>query len=704
MQLAVPAPSDLTVCDLEPIHIPGSIQPHGLLLVADAATGLIVAGAGDIEGRLTAHWHGRPLAQVLGTPVVPPFAEARHLGVVAGAGERFDAVLHPAGAVLLVELEAAEPAPQNATEVLAELDRAALLFERALDIAELGACATRVFRQWTGYDRVMLYQFLDDDSGVVVAEDRVETIGSFLNHRFPASDIPRQARALYIRNRVRVIPDIAYVPAPLRPALPGLDLSDVALRSVSPIHIQYLKNMGVAASASISIVRDGVLWGLIACHNATPKPIPHTLRIACRTLAAGLGRQIVAKDEAAQYRDRLRLRTVEDAVKVRIGSEMPLPELFDAVGVELRQAFHADGFAAIVGRDHFQSGLCPDHGEIERLAHWLAGQSDAVPFSTHALSSRFPPAQAYRGEASGLLACVVATEEPVVLMWFRAEHISVVNWAGNPHKDTSRDPAAELTPRTSFEAWSETVQGEAPRWSLAEIDSVKRLARSVSDARQARRMRDLNRELTATNAENERLLLQKDFLMREVNHRVQNSLQLVSSFLHLQGRAAGDATVADHLDDARRRVAAVALVHRQLYGGDELETVDLSRYLADLCGEMEASMGAEWKQKLSFELAPIVIQADRAVKMGLILTELIINAVKYAYGGAIGPISIALEQHRNRLRLVVADRGAGKSGGRRGFGTRMLVAMVGALAGEMEEEGNNPGLRVVVTVPIQPVP
>jgi light-regulated signal transduction histidine kinase (bacteriophytochrome) len=194
---------------------------------------------------------------------------------------------------------------------LAGLDAAGSSFERAVDLRELCDRAAAAFRELTGFDRVMIYRFLDDDSGVVLAEARSAELGSFLNHHFPASDIPAQARSLYVRSRVRVIPDVGYEPAPLRPpgaACSRLDLGDIALRSVSPVHIQYLKNMGVAASASISIVKDGVLWGLIACHHHAPRQISYETRMTCRTLAGGLARQIRAKEEAGTYRKRSRSR------------------------------------------------------------------------------------------------------------------------------------------------------------------------------------------------------------------------------------------------------------------------------------------------------------------------------------------------------------------------------------------------------------
>jgi chemotaxis family two-component system sensor kinase Cph1 len=700
---------NITACDREPIHIPGAIQPHGLLLVAGAPELTVFGGAGDVEGRLAHDWLGRGLDDLLGQDVRARLDAAPHsttiaLDPVRGAAETFDASAHWADGRVIVELEPAAARQVSAAEALTALDAANVLFERAISLRELCERAAAAFRRLTGFDRVMVYRFLDDDAGVVLAEDRDPALGSFLNHHFPASDIPRQARTLYVRNRVRVIPDVGYVPAPLRSAstdLAALDLSDVALRSVSPIHLRYLQNMGVAASASVSIVRDGVLWGLIACHHGAPRTLSYDVRLACQSLAGGLSRQIRAKEEAEHYRERIRLRALEDAVISRLGTEASLRDFFASTGAELCDTLAATGFAAVQGADLYVTGHCPDDDAVRALAYWIKGKIVLEPYSANNLGERHPPAQAYTDRASGLLATVMDTEEPTVLMWFRPEEIETVNWAGNPHKAVDADPAALLTPRTSFEAWSQAVRGRARPWSLLEIESSNRLMRTIFEARQNRRVRDLNRELTATIKENEALLQQKDYLLKEVNHRTQNSLQLVSAFLGLQSTAVADAALTVHLKEAQRRVAAVALVNRRLYSDDRLETVDLSRYLEDLCEELKASMDRAWSEQITTHLAPIAVSADRAVHVGLVVTELVINANKYAYDGGSGPISISLEQHGARFRLIVADSGGGKTRDRQGFGSRMLAAIVEQMSGTIEDADNEPGLRVVVTAMIK---
>lgn len=699
---------DVTACDREPIHIPGAIQPHGLLLVADAATLAIVAGAGDIENRLADDWLGQDLSTLLAQDVAALIATGETVaGValtgapVAGVSERFDVTIHRNADHVLVELETIDGVPVTAAAMLGRLNAMAMTFERAGNLQALCERAAIAFRQLTGFDRVMVYRFLDDEAGRVMAEDKASGLGTFLNHHFPASDIPKQARALYVRNRTRTIPAIDYVPAVLRPTgFETLDLSDVALRSVSPIHLRYLTNMGVAASASISIVKDGLLWGMIACHHRSPRGLSPDVRAAATTLAGGLARQIRAKEEAEAYRERLRLRAAEDAVIPKLATDPAPRSIVTDLRDDLRRMLDGDGFALVDGAVVAMHGVCPAEDDILDLAEWALTQNGVEPFATHELPSLYPRAESYRPSASGVLALPLV-DEGAMLLWFRAEQIEEVEWAGNPHKAVSLDPNAVLTPRSSFESWTQAVSGRSRPWTREEIEAAHRLRRAFHDAHVNQRLRLLNVDLQRTLADKDILIAQKDVLMKEVNHRVQNSLQLVAAFLSLQAKSSDDAKVKEHLAEAQARLAAVALVHRRLYRDDQVESVDLSRYLEELTGDMKTSLGEDWATRMTLDLAPILVATDRAVSIGLVLTELVINASKYAYEGRAGPIEIVLERHRNRLRLIVADQGVGRSGTREGFGSRMMKAIIAGLSGTIEQDDNMPGLRVILTAPIE---
>jgi light-regulated signal transduction histidine kinase (bacteriophytochrome) len=715
-----PAAPDLIDCDREPIHIPGSIQPHGLLLVVERNSLTLAYAAGPVEAALGRHdWQGASLGELLDDALAGRIArltDSTAVGAYIGPwtgpdGRCWDIAAHPGEAHLLVELEPCATGAPPAAVVLGSLEAAGRAFERASSVRGLCERAAEEFARITGYDRVMIYRFLDDDAGVVVAEHVAPGMDAFLHHHFPSSDIPRQARALYVRNLVRVIPDVAYVPAPLRPAWSEpapLDMSDCALRSVSPIHMQYLRNMGVGASASISIVKDGLLWGLVACHHSEARGLSYDVRAACRALAGGLARQVKAKEEAEAYRERIRLRGFEDEILRGLRPDLPLEETLAEAIPRLRRMLDADGAAIFRGGRLTLDGETPPESAVREMVGWLADAAVVEAIHSDRWGQQEPRALPFQRLASGMLAITISVDEPFLLIWFRAEELQVVNWAGNPHKAVAAEGGA-LTPRASFEAWAETVAGRARPWSVAEIETAGRLRTALLDIRHRRRLHDLNGRLSETLADREALLAQKDFLIREVNHRIQNSLQLVSSFLGLQGRSSDSAEVKASLEEAQRRLQAVALVHRRLYRADQVETIDLGRYLEELIADLSSSMGAEWADHITASLAPITVATDRAVTIGLVLTELVINANKYAYGGRPGPIEIALEQHRGSFRLVVADRGAGKAKGGAGghdaggFGSRMMAAMVSQLQGQLDHGDNLPGLRTVLTAPLAPV-
>jgi light-regulated signal transduction histidine kinase (bacteriophytochrome) len=694
--------TDLTACDREPIHIPGAVQPHGLLLVADATSRKVVAGAGSVEQTLRIDWLGRSLDDLLRQDV-GALLDAMPVGpggtVLGQPVADCDVAIHRAGGTILAELEPAMAEGRDASATFAWMEAVSAGFDRATTLTALCERAAVAFRELTGFDRVMIYRFLDDDAGCVVAEDRDPTLSTFLHHHFPASDIPRQARALYVRNRTRVIPDTAYVPAPLRPAgFESTDLSDVAIRSVSPIHMQYLANMGVGASASISIVTDGVLWGLVACHHNSARMMPRGIRSIAAALAGDLAREIRAKEEAKAYRERLTLRAEEDALRPLLSAQDGLASTVESRGNELRQMFDGDGFALLRGRQVTRVGVLPSDDDLRDFAHWLAHRDDNAVFSTRELGRDWPDAESF-GTIAGVLA--IRLERDTTLVWTRAEQVEEIEWAGNPHKNVVHDPAAQLRPRASFESWREMVRGRSRRWTLEQIDAAHRLRRLLRETRGAAELKRLNGELQEALGIKDAALAEKDLLMREVDHRVQNSLQLVASFLSLQARDAGPGAVADQLTEARSRLSAVALVHRRLYRDDQIGTVDLGRYLTELLDDMKASLGAEWAAHMTVDLAPVLIPTDRAVNVGLIAAELVINATKYAYPGSVGPIAITLERYRNRLRFIVADNGVGRETAREGFGSRMMAAVVQRLNGSVDYDDNAPGLRAVLTAEIE---
>ncbi|RZJ42836.1 MAG: GAF domain-containing protein, partial [Brevundimonas sp.] len=478
-----------------------------------------------------------------------------------------------------------------------------------------------------------------------------------------------------------------------------LDMSDCGLRSVSPVHLKYLENMGVRASASVSIIVDGELWGLVACHSARPQLLPFEVRMAATTLARTLSRQIKAKGDAELYRERTRLRQLEDELVGHLAADRPLEEALADNGRDLADLADADGVAIIGRSGQYRFGVTPPEGAITALARWVADQPGLRPVATHALSQRRPEALAFTAQGSGLLGVHLQGDQPLTVLWFRAEIVETVRWAGDPSTARKTGPGGVLTPRNSFEAWSETVRGRSRRWAPAQIESVTRLRDALIDFAAVSQLRSLTRTLQASLSERDLRLEQQEFLIREVNHRVQNSLTLVSSFLGLQARQA-DPAAQTQLLEARRRVRAVSMVHSRLYRAEASSTVDLGRYFVELIDDLGASVGADWSAQLEHDLAPVSVEAGRAITLGLILTELIINAQKYAYDGKPGPIHIRLSEDGRNLRLAVEDAGRGGHMIGEGFGSMMIGSLVTQLNGQLDYRDGGPGLHAVLKAPI----
>ena len=452
--------------------------------------------AGNVEGRLgVADWEGQPLARFIGDALaaealalVVPGAAGGFAGQVdTVAGETLDVTVHGSGSHMIVELEPASTEGLSAAWVM---DRIAATVAALARTSSLGAVCDRAaveFRRLTGFDRVMVYRFNENGAGEVLSENGRSGMRSFLHHHFPESDIPAQARALYVRNVLRTIPDASYEPAPLRPAWTAptpLDMSDSSLRSVSPLHLQYLANMGVRASASFSIVVDGTLWGLIACHHEQARMLTYDVRSACHALVEALSRQIKAKEEADGLRQRIRLRSFEDGIVSVLSRNGMLDVDLSNHLDEIRRMMDGDGVAILRGGDIVSGGRCPPQADILDLAVWLAARGTEQIFATERLSDPYPAGSGFAGTGSGVLSVTVSPDQPWLVIWFRGEQIETVNWAGNPHKGQTSGQNEPLNPRASFDSWAETVRGRSRRWSVAERDAAIRLRAALLEVQQ----------------------------------------------------------------------------------------------------------------------------------------------------------------------------------------------------------------------------
>ncbi|MEI6559587.1 MAG: HWE histidine kinase domain-containing protein [Rhodospirillaceae bacterium] len=537
---------DLTSCDREPIDCPGSIQPHGVLLVFDRRDLAIRQVAGDALALLGLEPRGRTAltlfdlfeTEALGPMVERLAAPARTvapsilLGLAPRLGQRrLNATIHAEDELGIIELEPAIRAGATVSGDAMSLVKAMVAAVQAVDGFEAGFRIAAVqVRAALGFDRVMVYRFLRDGSGTVVAEDMAEGLESFLGLHYPASDLPRQARALYQRNWLRLIPDAGYGPAPLEAVAAGdtgaaPDMSQCILRSVSPVHLEYLKNMGVAASLSISILHQQTLWGLIACHHRTPRHVTADLRAACELFGQIFSFHMAAWIEADSARRRIKARAIQESLTARLlqSPDAAIPSVLVAGGGSLLDLIGSSGVAVWLEGELHTAGETPPAAFIAELVSWLAGQPGPV-IETCQLSAVFPPALPFVTQASGLLAVSLSHRTVGYVMWFRAEWVRSITWAGDPRKPVEVGPLGErLTPRRSFDAWREDTRQQAAPWEAMDIEVAHGFRHWLLET--------VLRQVDRIRRERETALERQSLLMAELDHRVKNTLASIQAIV-----------------------------------------------------------------------------------------------------------------------------------------------------------------------------
>ncbi len=629
-------PADLSNCDREPIHIPGSIQPHGCLLAVDAQARTVLRHSANAAAMLgaSARINGLGLGAVLGEEAAHAarnaLARAREgarpallFGLAVGA-RRFDLAAHRLKGTAILEFE-----PTQA-EVAEPLELARVMIERVTattTIERLAQEAARLVKAMLGYDRVMVYQFTHDGAGQVVSEARRPDLESFLGQYFPAADIPKQARALYLRNTIRIISDARFTPIPIEPALDAsgepLDLSLAHLRSVSPVHCEYLRNMGVDASMSISIRLDGELWGLVACHHYAPKVLSMAERVAAELFGDFLSMQVNA------LRNRQALQSGREA-RARLDEILRRASGFGEVAEALRESLgdlggliRSDGAGIWIGGQWAATGVTPEPEDVPALVAFAASAAPGAVWATHCLAQPLPGAARYADRAAGLLVIPLSSRPGDYLFFFRREFVRTLDWAGNPEKVYETGPLGErLTPRKSFAIWKETVRGQSRPWA----DEERHFAEAVRVALTEVLLRQS--ELLAD--EREKAAVRQRVLNEELNHRVKNILAAVKSIVSSPSRD-GD-RLEEYVETLRARIQSLSFAHDQVIRGQgggepvELFAAELSPYRSDA-------------NEVAIEGPPIWLEARAYSVLALVIHELTTNAAKYGAlsrpGGAV---------------------------------------------------------------------
>ena len=670
-------PVDLTNCDREPIHQIGAIQNFGALIAvttdgmiahrsANFAEMLSLSEPPQIGTQLSALFTPEAMSAIgrasgmLNDPESVERLFAVHL--VGGKGP-FDCAIHNTDGLTVIEFEPS--ASDEMDRQLRSLQPILRQLERSDDLLELCQQAADRLRDLLGFDRVMVYRFQADESGAVIAESVEEGYDSFHGLRYPRTDIPQQARRLYLRNRFRIISDTLAEPVPIEPQIRAegepLDLSMSTLRAVSPIHIEYLINMGVRASLSISIVIDGKLWGLFACHHYAPKVLPYSLRTAAELFSElfSLTAERTIGKERASVQDAG--RSLHDQLMRAIAGGEALVEALPTLRPIIKRAIPHDGISAYVDGEYRALGAAPDESEFMALMPALNSSATSRTIASDSLVKRIPAAAAFADRAVGALIIPVSrSPRDYVILW-RRELKQTVTWAGNPEKPVELGPnGARLTPRKSFEAWQQSVTGKSAEWTEVELGLVESLRVTLLEV--ILRVTD---ELATERAKAQR---QQELLIAELNHRVRNILNLIRGLIN-QSRHE-----AINVDEFARliggRINALASAH------DNITRENWSPASVTELIETEAEAYVSGKlDRISIVGDEALVSPEAYTVLALVIHEMMTNSAKYgSLCDKSGRLSVEIACDESGMTICWKETGGPpvRAPERRGFGSTII--------------------------------
>lgn len=703
-------PVDLSNCEREPIHIPGRIQSFGALI--SVSRDWMIDHASDNLAAMIGH----PDSDVIGQPITACLSEkAVHdirsrLQLLGGkdAVERlfgialtesdclYDLAVHASGRSYVIEIERHDEGPRH--DYLSTLRPMIDRLRGATSVDSLCDLAARQIKALTGFDRVMAYRFAPDLSGEVIAEAREPDIEPFLGLRYPASDIPAQARELYTRNLLRIISDVGDPGFPISPVLDAegqpLDLSMSTTRAVSPIHLEYLRNMGVQASMSISLLRRGKLWGLLACHHYAPKLLTYELRSAAELFAQMSGFVLDQIESDAEREDAERARAVHDRIMANLAEGSSIAENFEAIVEAIGPVIPFTGAIGWIDGEFRSVGQTLSRQEFMALVEFLDTTGTGSVYATECLSGAHPSAAAYADKAAGLLALPVSRAPRDYMVLFRQEIVRSVEWAGNPDKPVEVGPnGSRLTPRKSFEAWKQTVENCCAPRSAGEIRAAESLRTTLLEVV----LRITDASMMERSVAHER----QEFLIAELNHRVRNILGLIRG---LVGQSQIDATdFASFTVMFGGRIHALARAHDQItrQNWNPASCYDLIRT------EAAAYLG-NGENRVRINGPDAMLQPEAFSTLSLVMHELITNAAKYgALADSAGSIDIDfLQEPDGGLRIDWHERGGPpvKAPTRRGFGSTIIERSIPhEFQGHAEVRYDPAGLEALFRIPASQV-
>jgi light-regulated signal transduction histidine kinase (bacteriophytochrome) len=699
---------DLTNCDREPIHLLGAIQPGGFLIAVstDWLIARVSKNIRDLLGFDPDALIGAPLPDYIPAGLLhdlrnklsylsaPDMVERLFGRQIGTSGQLYDIAIHMSGGQIIIEAEPGTAVGEDSTNaVRAMMSR----LDRTPDLTAFYREGARQVRALLGYDRVMVYKFAETGSGAVVAEACKPGIGSFLGLNYPASDIPRQARQLYLRNLVRVIRDINAEPIPIVPTVDAagrrIDLSLSILRSVSPIHIEYLKNMGVGASLSISIVVDGKLWGLFACHHYSPRSPTFERRSVCELFADMFAMRLESRERRQVTEYEQRARDISDQLLGAVASDETLLQDPDWLGDILTSAIPADGVGVWINGNYAFSGVAPPTEDFRRIVRALNGLAAGRVFSTDHIGGLIDGAEAFTDQAAGLLAIPISRSPRDYVVLFRKELKQSVRWAGDPHKPIEYGPnGPRLTPRESFAEWQEEVEGHAEPFTTSQIRVAETLRATLIEV--------VLRLADEAAAERRQSTARQEMLIAELNHRVRNILGVIRGLIRQSQPDSPEVKEFVKLVDGR--IHALARAHNQItddhWGPAPLQA---------LIEAEAAAFAADRQSAIIAKGDPVLLNPQAYSTMALVVHELVTNSTKYGSLSGSGEVHIDWSLDPNGNLVFVWQETGGPPVSppkRKGFGTTIVNRSVPYdLGGEASISYAVEGVRAEFCIPARHV-
>lgn len=659
---ALPLP-DLAQCADEPIRVPGAIQPHGRLAVLAADSGRLVA--------YSANW---PSEQAVRQAVSLVPVDGGRLQAGSGPswvgslpldGRTHDASAHRQGDRVIVEYEPAGPGAGMHAPIYTVARELLPMVQQADSVVALCEIVAREMKRLTGFGRCLVYRFDPDGHGEVLAERLDQGYQSYAGHRFPANDVPAQARALYLVNHIRLIPSASYDPVPLLPAAgeadpSQLDLSFASLRSVSPVHLEYMRNMGTLASMSVSIVSRGRLWGLISCHDHQPRYLPFQTRVACEHLGRLLSLQIQAQEDNAESAQRLALhQRVLKLVALMAETDGTLQRLVSPE-LDIQELAAASGAAVVLNDSCWTTGDTPPPDQVRELAHWISARGEDL-FCTDRLPEHYPQGEALLPQCAGVLAMSISRVHRHVVIWFRPELVQTIRWAGDPRKAPLPDKG-RIHPRRSFDSWQERVRGRSAPWLAAEAAAAGELRQALISLvlRRAEEMAGHAVELGRVNKELEAFSYTVSHDLRAPMRHIAGYVDLViednaatldERARRYLGHVKGAASFAGQLVDA---LLDFSRLGRSGLRPSQVELKPLVEDLVDEMRQQERGRRIEWEVDASLPQVwadPLLLQVA--------IRNLLSNAVKYTRGRDPARVRVATASLPEGSGLEVSDNGVG---------------------------------------------